>query len=140
MKHIRKRVLLTAFVALAADAVYLGIFTGWTWSPAGKAEAGSIGRHTSAFGRAKNAIFFVGDGMGVSTVTATRILSVGADGDLTVDKLPFTALSRTATTDLTYNRRLGDGIDILWGGGNRGGGRGRSTEMGPRDRRVGLHG
>jgi alkaline phosphatase len=47
----------------------------------------------------KNVILFVGDGMGVSTVTATRIFSVGVDGKLALDQLPFTALSRTYSTD-----------------------------------------
>lgn len=55
--------------------------------------------HGSSGARAKNVIFFVGDGMGVSTVTATRIYSVGIDGKLTVDKMPFTALSKTYTSD-----------------------------------------
>lgn len=44
---------------------------------------------------AKNVILFVGDGMGVSTVTAARILAGGASGALTLDQLPYTALSRT---------------------------------------------
>lgn len=41
---------------------------------------------------AKNVIFFVGDGMGVSTVTATRVYSVGVAGQLVVDQFPYTAL------------------------------------------------
>ena len=49
--------------------------------------------------KAKNVIFFVGDGMGISTVTATRIFSVGIDGALTIDKFPYTALSKTYTAD-----------------------------------------
>jgi alkaline phosphatase len=49
--------------------------------------------------RAKNVIFFLGDGMGVSTVTATRVYSVGVDGNLVLDYFPNVALSRTATTD-----------------------------------------
>lgn len=49
--------------------------------------------------RAKNVIFFVGDGMGVSTVTATRIYSVGVDGQLVMDQFPFTALSKTYSSD-----------------------------------------
>ena len=49
--------------------------------------------------KAKNVIFFVGDGMGVSTVSATRVFSVGVDGELVVDQMPFVALSRTSTTD-----------------------------------------
>lgn len=50
-------------------------------------------------GRAKNVIFFVGDGMGVSTITATRVYSVGLDGQLVVDQFPYTALSKTYSAD-----------------------------------------
>jgi alkaline phosphatase len=50
-------------------------------------------------GRAKNVILFIGDGMGVSTVTATRVYSVGVDGKLVVDQFPYTALSRTYSSD-----------------------------------------
>jgi alkaline phosphatase len=49
--------------------------------------------------RARNVIFFIGDGMGVSTVTATRVLSVGVDGQLVLDQFPHTALSRTYSAD-----------------------------------------
>jgi alkaline phosphatase len=49
--------------------------------------------------RARNVIFFVGDGMGVSTITATRVYSVGVAGDLVVDQFPHTALSRTYGSD-----------------------------------------
>lgn len=49
--------------------------------------------------RAKNVIFFIGDGMGVSTVTAARVFSVGVDGQLVLDQFPQTALSRTYAAD-----------------------------------------
>jgi alkaline phosphatase len=49
--------------------------------------------------KACNVIFFVGDGMGVSTVTSTRIFSVGVDGELVMDQMHHTPLSRTSTTD-----------------------------------------
>jgi alkaline phosphatase len=49
--------------------------------------------------RARNVILFVGDGMGVSTVGATRVYSVGVDGNLVIDQLPHSALSRTADAD-----------------------------------------
>src|ERR687891_649115 len=49
--------------------------------------------------RARNVIFFIGDGMGVSTITATRVFSVGVDGKLVVDQFPYTALSRTYAAD-----------------------------------------
>lgn len=49
--------------------------------------------------RARNVIVFVGDGMGVSTVSATRVYSVGVDGLLMMDRFPHTAISRTYTAD-----------------------------------------
>jgi len=49
--------------------------------------------------RARNVIFFVGDGMGVSTVSATRVFSVGVAGQLVIDQFPYTALSRTYSSD-----------------------------------------
>ena len=49
--------------------------------------------------RARNVIFFVGDGLGVSTVTAARIFSVGVAGQLVLDQFPYTALSRTYSAD-----------------------------------------
>lgn len=49
--------------------------------------------------QARNVILFIGDGMGVSTVSATRVFSVGVDGDLVLDQLPYTALSRTYSAD-----------------------------------------
>ncbi len=51
--------------------------------------------------KAKNVILFIGDGMGISTVTATRILEgqmrgeSGEENLLSFDRFPFTALSRT---------------------------------------------
>jgi alkaline phosphatase len=56
-------------------------------------------------GRAKNVILFVGDGMGVSTVTASRIYegqSRGVDGEsnsLAFERLPYGALSKTYSHD-----------------------------------------
>ena len=56
-------------------------------------------------GRAKNVILFIGDGMGVTTVTAARIFAgqaAGEDGpshDLTMDLFPYSALSRTYSSD-----------------------------------------
>jgi alkaline phosphatase len=55
--------------------------------------------------RAKNVILFVGDGMGISTVTAGRIYEGqrrGVDGEsnsLTMERLPFAAFSKTYTHD-----------------------------------------
>lgn len=44
---------------------------------------------------AKNVVFFLGDGMGMTTMTAARIYKVGEDGELTMDTLPETGFVRT---------------------------------------------
>jgi len=46
-----------------------------------------------------NVIFFLGDGMGMTTMTAARIYSVGEDGELTMDTLPETAFVKTYSND-----------------------------------------
>ncbi|KAL4698128.1 hypothetical protein H8957_000934 [Semnopithecus entellus] len=54
---------------------------------------------------AKNLILFLGDGMGVSTVTATRILKgqkkdkLGPETPLAMDHFPYVALSKTYSVD-----------------------------------------
>ncbi|HEB56962.1 MAG TPA: alkaline phosphatase [Gammaproteobacteria bacterium] len=59
-----------------------------------------INRH-----RAKNIILFVGDGMGVSTVTAARILEgqlrgeTGEENQLSFEVLPYVAMSKTYNTN-----------------------------------------
>ena len=47
----------------------------------------------------KNVIFLLGDGMGMTTMTAARIYAVGEDGDLTVDTLPESAFVKTYSND-----------------------------------------
>ena len=48
---------------------------------------------------ARNVIFFLGDGMGLNTLTAARIYGVGEEGDLTMDILPETAFIKTFSHD-----------------------------------------
>jgi alkaline phosphatase len=56
-------------------------------------------------GRAKNVILFIGDGMGVSTLTAARILEgqlrgeSGEENRLSFEEFPFSALSKTYQVD-----------------------------------------
>lgn len=56
-------------------------------------------------GAAKNIILFIGDGMGISTVTAARILAgqrLGQSGEeyqLSFEKMPFTGLIKTYNTN-----------------------------------------
>ncbi|HEC97198.1 MAG TPA: alkaline phosphatase [Nitrospirae bacterium] len=55
--------------------------------------------------RARNVILFIGDGMGVSTVTAARILEgqlrgkTGEENLLSFERLPYVALSKTYNTN-----------------------------------------
>ena len=92
----------------------MSMFTRRTWKTAGVAAVAvaavtaTIGARSGGYDRdddreprrrAKNVIFFVGDGMGVSTVTAARVYSVGVGGQLVVDQLPYTALSKTYSAD-----------------------------------------
>jgi alkaline phosphatase len=53
----------------------------------------------AASGHPKNIIFFLGDGMGINTLTAARIYAVGEDGDLTLDTLPESAFVKTYSND-----------------------------------------
>ena len=63
-------------------------------------------KHYAAVTRpARNVILFVGDGMGISTVTAARILAgqlrgkTGEENLLTFERLPYTALIKTYSTN-----------------------------------------
>jgi alkaline phosphatase len=55
---------------------------------------------TLSFGEiAKNAIYFIGDGMGPSIVTAARVYQYGSQGTLYMESFPFTGFSRTFSSD-----------------------------------------
>lgn len=75
------------------------------WFAAGRAAVAQARTHVALPGRARNVILFVGDGMGVSTVTAARILEgqrrgePGEENWLAFERLPFVALSKTYSTD-----------------------------------------
>ena len=47
----------------------------------------------------KNIILFIGDGMGIQQVAATRIATVGPDGRLTIDQMPVTGIITTHSAD-----------------------------------------
>lgn len=61
--------------------------------------------YTTKRGAAKNIILFIGDGMGISTVTASRIYAgqlrgeSGEENMLSFDKFPVVGLSKTYNTD-----------------------------------------
>ncbi|XP_075720226.1 intestinal-type alkaline phosphatase [Rhinoderma darwinii] len=71
--------------------------------------------------RAKNVIIFLGDGMGMPTVTATRILSgqlegkLGEENELTMDTFPYIGLSKTYNVDRQVPDSAGTGTAYLCG-------------------------
>ncbi len=90
-----------AHVEVPAIARPGGETAAW-WFRDGAAQAASRG---AANGRAKNVILFVGDGMGVTTVSAARIFEgqrrgkPGEEHRLGWEGFPATAISRTYNTD-----------------------------------------
>jgi alkaline phosphatase len=72
-----------------------------TWVNDGQAALKEAQRLNPKFKGAKNVILFVGDGMGISTITGSRIFEgqeKGIDGErnlLAFEKLPYLALSKT---------------------------------------------
>jgi alkaline phosphatase len=75
------------------------------WNAAGQAFIASGQRLQPNTRRAKNIILFVGDGMGISTQTAARILDgqlngrPGEENRLSFETLPYAALSKTYSWD-----------------------------------------
>ena len=65
----------------------------------------TVSKIVDAKGKAKNIILFIGDGMGVSTVTAARILEgqqkgmMGEENQLSFGKFPFSGLAKTYNVD-----------------------------------------
>lgn len=72
-------------------------------------------------GAAKNIILFVGDGMGISTVTAARILAgqiqgeTGEEYQLSFEKMPFSGLSKTYNTNQQTPDSAGTATAMLAG-------------------------
>src|SRR6185295_10639625 len=63
------------------------------------AIAGACAAVCAAPGPTRSAVLFIGDGMGPSYVTVTRVARGGSGGRLRLDSLPYTALSRTHSAD-----------------------------------------
>ena len=103
--------LLASTPAIAADfplgtPVVRGPESVADWFDAGKAHLETQKQLKDRTGRAKNIILFVGDGMGISTVTAARILAgekaglVGPErGSLHFETFPNVALSKVYQWD-----------------------------------------
>lgn len=91
---------------LAAPGARAGDVSANPWFRAGReAVASARAEVGGTVPRAKNVILFIGDGMGIATVTAARIREgqlrgeTGEENLLAFERLPFTAFSKTYNTD-----------------------------------------
>jgi len=86
---------LTTFAAGVLIACGAATLTGCATTP--PTAAGTL--QARDMDRARNVIFFLGDGMGINTLTAARIYAVGEAGELTIDTLPESAFVKTYSND-----------------------------------------
>lgn len=89
----RRWPLAIAVGALSATVAFTA--TGVTSAAAG----GDRGDGARDQGKAKNAILFIGDGMGTAHRNAGALAGVGLDGELAMDSLPYAALVQTDSTE-----------------------------------------
>ena len=84
-------------LSLLASAALLATLAGCASVP--PAQQHSAAQQNPIDARAKNVIFFLGDGLGVNTLTAARIFHVGEEGELTIDRMPESAFVKTHSED-----------------------------------------
>jgi alkaline phosphatase len=105
MKFIKKLSVVAVSSILTAGVVQAADPTPDDWFNAGR-QTVIDAKHLNPNERhAKNVILFIGDGMGVSTITASRIFDGqqkgghGEENSLSFEKLPYLALSKTYSVD-----------------------------------------
>ncbi len=97
------------------------------WYRSGAAAVAARERDPIDKGKARNVILFVGDGMGVSTVTAARILEgqrrggPGEEHQLAFEQLPFLALSKTYSVNQQTSDSAPTATALVTGVKTRGG-------------------
>lgn len=83
-------------LTLLPAATLLATLAGCATAPPASTPTATAAQGVNAVDhRAKNIIFFLGDGMGINTLTAARIFAAGEDGELAIDKLPESAFVKT---------------------------------------------
>ncbi len=91
------------------------------WRESGRAELAATRALTPPAKPARNVILFIGDGMGVSTVTAARILDGqlrgerGEENRLAFERLPYVALIKTYNTNQQVPDSAGTATALLTG-------------------------
>ena len=84
----KKRLVGTAVLSVAA-------MTALIFGNASKSDVQAANESNS--GKAKNVIVFVGDGMGTAARDAIRLATVGVNGKLAMEDMPYAGISRTAS-------------------------------------------
>lgn len=82
-------------LTLPTAAMSLALLAGCAATPPGADTRSPQLQNNGVDARAKNIIFFLGDGLGVNTLTAARIFAVGEEGELAIDRLPESAFVKT---------------------------------------------
>ena len=77
-------------LSILAGAASLAVLAGCASAP-----PASLATQAPATGQARNVIFFLGDGLGINTLTAARIFHAGEEGQLAIDRLPESAFVKT---------------------------------------------
>lgn len=91
------------------------------WFREGKEAVARARKTTPITGRARNVILFIGDGMGITTVTAARILegqqrgATGEENLLSFETFPHTAFIKTYNTDAQTSDSAGTMSAIVTG-------------------------
>jgi alkaline phosphatase len=97
------------------------------WQAAGRRAVAEARSLAPVPGPAKNVVLFVGDGMGISTVTAARILDgqlrggSGEENLLAFERLPYVALSKTYNTNQQVPDSAGTMTAMMTGSKTRAG-------------------
>ncbi|QNA90433.1 alkaline phosphatase [Massilia sp. Dwa41.01b] len=86
-------------MTLLAAACTLAALAGCASNGPAATSTATAGTRVAVDGQAKNILFFLGDGMGINTLTAARIYAAGEDGELTIDTLPESAFVKTFSND-----------------------------------------
>ncbi len=77
-------------LSILAGAASLAVLAGCASAP-----PASLATQAPATQQARNVIFFLGDGLGINTLTAARIFHAGEEGQLAIDRLPESAFVKT---------------------------------------------
>jgi len=111
------------------------------WFASGRAAVAEVRARSAERRRARNVVLFVGDGMGVSTVTAARILQgqlrgePGEENLLAFERLPHTALAKTYNTNQQVPDSAGTMTAMMSGVKTKAGVLGVSDAVVPSDHR-----